>query len=371
MGKRFLQRFLLAGLLPLVCMTAVQANPYTSEHALQSLRDAISQLSIVVNRGGWSPVPVWTGQQTGTTDAQLQAVHRRLLVSGDWIADSTERSLQRFQRRHGLLANGYLNRETIAALNIPASQRLRELEAALGKAVRLKGEIRSKRYVLVNIPAQELVAVTAGQTDLVSAVIVGHASRPTPEMKASITGVTIHPAWNVPPGITRNDLMPLLQKNPQYFEREDYEILRWRDGQQVSPLDAKNQRLTVNQIRFRRPPGPRNPLGRVRIDMPNAQSIFLHDTPATRMFGWPNRSFSSGCVRVSRIVELANWILKPDGWQPQQTSDLLRGRQTVRIGATSAVPVHLVYLTAWVSADGQVNFRKDLYRRLSGTGVTS
>jgi len=345
------------------------AQPYTSDQALHQLRVVIAQYQDIVAAGGWSGVPRWSDTQTAPTDAQRQAVKQRLLVSGDWLrgakgisADQQfENAIRQFQARHGVLANGELNAQTIAVMNVSAFERLQQLKAGLIRALKLADEVDSERYVLVNIPAQELVAVSGGSVELTSAVIVGHSSRPTPAMQGRIRGVTFHPVWNVPLGIARKDFYPLLRKNPGYFERQNIQILQWSDGKQLSAQQVVDRGLAVEQIRFRRGPDLKNPLGRVRIDMPNAQAIYLHDTPSTPMFGWPDRSFSSGCVRVSRVVELASWVLRGAQWSPLQTTRALKARQTLQVRAESSVPVHLAYLTAWANELGQAQFRDDLY----------
>lgn len=368
MAKR-LTTFLFTAVLGLALPSA-HAQPYTSEQALHQLRVAIFQYRDIVSAGGWHRVPRWTDMQTAPTQPQRRAVKQRLLVSGDWLPENKntlndqqfESAIRRFQARHGVLANGELNAQTIAVMNVSALERLQQLKAGLERARALAGEVSSERYVLVNIPAQELVAVESGSVELVSAVIVGHSSRPTPAMQARITGVTFHPVWNVPLGIASKDFYPKLRNNPGYFARHNIQILQWRDGQQLTAQQVVDRGLAVEQIRFRRGPDAKNPLGRVRIDMPNAEAIFLHDTPSTPMFGWPDRSFSSGCVRVSRVVELASWVLSGAHWSPQQTTRALHAGQSRQVSAENTVPVHLVYLTAWADESGQAQFRDDLYR---------
>jgi murein L,D-transpeptidase YcbB/YkuD len=361
--------FLFSCVLGLIAHGA-HAQPYTGEQSLEHLRAAITEHKEIVRAGGWRAVPQWTSTQMMPTKAQHQAARQRLIVSGDWPRNDQSvdggqhlaAAVGRFQARHGVLANGELNAQTITEMNVSAFERLRQLQVGLERATELAQQVTSDRYVLVNIPAQELVAVQSTRVELVSAVIVGHASRPTPAMQARITGVSFHPVWNVPPGIARKDFYPMLTKNPGYFERQNIQILKWGDEQALTAQQVVEQGLPVQQVRFRRGPDANNPLGRIRINMPNAQAIFLHDTPSTPMFGWPDRSFSSGCVRVSRIVELATWVLRDSHWTASQTTQALRTGKSMQVAAASTVPVHLVYLTAWADDSGRAHFRDDLYR---------
>jgi murein L,D-transpeptidase YcbB/YkuD len=132
----------------------------------------------------------------------------------------------------------------------------------------------------------------------------------------------------------------------------------------IDPHTVVARGLTENQVRLVQKPGPSNALGRVRIDMPNNYSVFLHDTPIPRLFGWPGRLFSAGCVRVARIVELAAWLIDDSG-----TGDLppvtraLQQPEPSTFRLERKLPVHFVYLTAWVDSAGKVQFRPDVYQR--------
>ena len=123
-----------------------------------------------------------------------------------------------------------------------------------------------------------------------------------------------------------------------------------------------------------RDPGARNALGRVKFFLPNEQDIVVHGTPARELFNRTLRAFSSGCIRVARIMELAEYLLKLEGGDSYRDfSDALRTGETRRIKLATPIPIHIVYLTAWADADGQTHFRDDIYSldSLAGARLTS
>jgi murein L,D-transpeptidase YcbB/YkuD len=109
-------------------------------------------------------------------------------------------------------------------------------------------------------------------------------------------------------------------------------------------------------------PGRRNSLGTVKFMFPNQNSVYLHDTPAKRLFSKTMRQFSHGCVRVERPVELAAYLLGKDTlWVKEAIHKALRKREEHVVRLPEPVPVHLQYFTVWVNDEGSVQFRKDIY----------
>jgi murein L,D-transpeptidase YcbB/YkuD len=170
----------------------------------------------------------------------------------------------------------------------------------------------------------------------------------------------------VPASIVRSDLYPKFRSDPAYFKRRNFRVYAAGSTEPIAPGTVVSRGLTPNQVRLVQQPGPSNSLGRIRIDMPNAQSVFLHDTPIPRLFGWPGRLFSAGCVRVARVVELAAWLIDDTSrGNLQPISSALRQSDPVNFRLSRKVPVHFVYLAAWVDASGRVQFRPDVYGRFS------
>jgi murein L,D-transpeptidase YcbB/YkuD len=116
---------------------------------------------------------------------------------------------------------------------------------------------------------------------------------------------------------------------------------------------------------LRQRPGPLNALGKVKLMLPNPYAVYLHDTPTRDLFLRQERSFSSGCVRLSRALELASWVLANDGQveTARRLPDIADSGATVTLHLASPLPTFLVYFTAFTDAAGEVVFRRDIYQR--------
>src|SRR5262245_44201715 len=172
-----------------------------------------------------------------------------------------------------------------------------------------------------------------------------------------MTTVVFSPYWNVPPSIARKEILPALERDGSYLSRNDMEVVR--GSHVVSPwsVDWSSSDYTVRQR-----PGPRNALGGVKFVFPNNFDVYLHDTPAGQLFSSTTRSFSHGCVRVEKPLELAEWVLagQPE-WTPERIEEAMHAGRERHVALKSAIPVYLVYATAWVEPDGRVSFRDDVY----------
>jgi murein L,D-transpeptidase YcbB/YkuD len=183
-----------------------------------------------------------------------------------------------------------------------------------------------------------------------------------------MTYLVLSPYWNVPPGIVAKDVIPAVRKDPGYLSSKKIRVFQgWSaDAQEVSPTAVDWSKVSANNpgYRFRQDPGPANSLGRVKFMFPNKFNVYLHDTPSIELFEKTERAFSSGCIRVEKPFELAEYLLKADPkWtRPAMEAAIQRGKeQTVML--PRPVFVHLLYWTAWVEDDGIVQFRKDVYGR--------
>jgi murein L,D-transpeptidase YcbB/YkuD len=97
---------------------------------------------------------------------------------------------------------------------------------------------------------------------------------------------------------------------------------------------------------------------------PNRFSVYLHDTPNRKLFGKAQRDFSSGCIRVEDAVALAEYLLKDNpNWSAEKLRAAIKRNQQQIVTIAPSVPVHLLYMTAWMDANGGVQFRKDIYKR--------
>lgn len=276
-------------------------------------------------------------------------------------------ALARFQRRHGLDADGVLGRATLAALQVPLAQRVRQIELALER-LRWLPHLDGTRGVAVNIPMFRLRAwdtAAPGRT-LGMAVIVGRAlDTRTPVFTGEMTHLIFRPYWNVPRSIVRHEVLPGLARDAGYLRRHGLEIVRGPgdDATVVAATPANVELLHQGALRLRQPPGPRNALGLVKFVFPNDADVYLHGTPAQQLFGRARRDFSHGCVRVEDPVALAEWLLRDQAqWPREAIVAAMNGTRTLRVDLAAPLPVVLYDLSAVVAPeDGSVHFAADLY----------
>ncbi|MBZ5558023.1 MAG: L,D-transpeptidase family protein [Acidobacteriia bacterium] len=278
--------------------------------------------------------------------------------------------VKRFQIRHGLEPDGVLGRSTLAALRIPLTRRVRQIELALER-LRWLPHLVDQRLVFINIPMFRLWAWDAlppsGAPSVGMDVIVGRAlNTQTPVFVEEMREVIFRPYWNVPPSILRHEVLPMIERDPGYLQREDMEIVRGA-GDDAEPVDATAEnlgRLRQGALRLRQRPGSRNALGLIKFVFPNEQNVYMHGTPAQALFSRRRRDFSHGCVRVEDPLALAEWALadRPE-WTRNEILAAAEGSQSIHVKLTRPIQVILFYTTAAVTPeDGTLRFADDIYR---------
>jgi len=343
--------------------------PTLSPDIVGAAEHAILQYSDIVASGGWPLVPPEQKLKVGARGPAVAALRQRLIISGDLDAsigvsnafDSyVEAAVKRFQTRHGIPVDGVVGNSTFAALNVPAAVRLNQLATNL---TRLKMATKNlpSRFIMVNIPAAQVEAVENGVVSSRHTAIVGKVDRPSPIVNSKVTEINFNPFWTVPASIIRKDLIPQMQKNPNYVT--DYKI-RIYDKQgnelQASQIDWNSDEAT--HYMFRQDPGDFNSMGNVKINFPSPEGVYMHDTPGKLLFNNEFRFESSGCVRIQGIRDLVKWILRdtPD-WDPATIDQMFVNGERVNARVATPVPLYWVYITAWANVDGVVHFRNDIY----------
>ncbi len=350
-----------------------------SQEVEQAMLGALDRYEKVVAKGGWPMIPKGRTLRIGDQDENVLVLRRRLAITDglsrnnldDWTFDEdVEAAVRNFQVRHGIPPNGRVDRRTLYALNVSAEARLTQLRVNINRMREQLANGMPPRFVMVNIPAFELQAVSYGRLDIQSRVIVGRTERPSPSVGASIKAVNFFPYWHVPESVAQKDIIPKLQKDPSYIDREYIRPLTDWSGEEIDPTLIDWHAAEAMNIKFRQDPGPHNALGLVRMDMPNEHSVYMHDTPMKNLFGRSTRAFSAGCVRVQRVFDVVTWLLEPEGeWNRARVDSVLASGVPLDIQLKEQVPVYFVYFTAWVSPNGIVNFRPDLYDRDGSEGM--
>jgi murein L,D-transpeptidase YcbB/YkuD len=345
------------------------AVPIMSADTVVALQFAIQTYADIVSRGGWPVVPADKGLRLGMRDPHVEALRQRLIVSGDLAYSSgasgsfdtyVEAAVKRFQGRHGIPADGVVGTSTFAALNIPASVRLGQLSKNLD---RLK-ELTAKpvdRFVMVNIPAARVEAVEGGRVVSRHNAVVGRVDRPSPIVNSKIYEINFNPFWTVPASIIKKDLIPYMQKNPQYLTKQKIRVYD-KKGNEVQPTAINWQTDEATNYLYRQDPGEINSMGSVKINFHSPDGVYMHDTPNKGLFVEDYRFDSSGCVRVENIRELIIWLLRDTpGWGRDQVDQMFRAGERIDAKLEVQVPVFFSYVTAWATPDGVVNFRDDIY----------
>jgi murein L,D-transpeptidase YcbB/YkuD len=324
-------------------------------------------------------VPIVGRVRPGDPYDGAAALARRLAAYGDLPADAflpdrdrryagdLVEAVRRFQRRHGLAADGVLGTRTFDALGTPIARRVRQIELALER-LRWLPPIGRQRFLVVNIPAFHLFAFDsaggAGIPSLHMRVVVGKAlNTRTPALVEQLRYLEFQPYWNVPRSILVGEIQPQLRRRPSYLRDHGMELVGPRDrvlGDEVT--SSVLRQLAAGELRLRQRPSSRNPLGRVKFVFPNAADVYLHGTPDTTLFARQRRDFSHGCIRVEQPEALAVWVLRDQpAWTRDSVNAAMAARPTRRALLTRPMPVILFYTTAVADPGRGVAFYDDIY----------
>ncbi len=346
-------------------------TPIFAPQTVQYLEEAINVYRGIVGTGGWPRVPADKKLKIGVTHPNVRDLRRRLMISGDLSTTAgmsnlfdtyVDAAVKRFQRRHGLPADGVLGKYSFAAMNVSASVRLGQLETNLVRLRSMSGFL-GNRYVMVNIPAAQIEAVENSRVAQRHTAIVGRESRQTPILSSKIYELNLNPYWNAPVSIVKKDIIPLMQKDPNYLTDNKIRIFD-RNKNELDPKVVNwNSDEAVN-YHFRQDPGRINAMGSVKINFPNPHAVYLHDTPQQGLFNKLLRFDSSGCVRVKNVRDLLVWLAKetPDASR-RNIEQIIASGERIDLKLAEPVPIYMTYISAWSTQGGVVQFRDDIYKR--------
>lgn len=325
--------------------------------------------------GDSAVLPAGPTLRASVSDARIPVLRARLVASGDlpsWSSSAArdvfdaalEHAVRRFQERMGLEVDGMVGARTRKELNIPLAQRILTLRVNLDRGRALLQDL-PPAFVVVNIAGYLVYVVRGEQIVWRSRVQVGTPYRRTPIFRSEISYLVFNPTWTVPPGIIRRDILPDARRDPHSITQRGLRVLD-HSGMQIDPatIDWMQYRSGHIPYTLRQDSGPNNAMGGVKIMFPNPYFVYLHDTPSKARFEAAERSFSSGCVRVERPLELATLLLDDsERWNPTTMAQAIATGRTQNVTLKKRVPVLLVYWTAWVDEQDRPNFRRDVYRR--------
>jgi L,D-transpeptidase YcbB len=346
--------------------------PTLSPSTAETTQGAIAQYETIVAKGGWPEVaPAPDRLKVGGKSPSVPALRQRLSLAGDLELNSgdpqvfdsfVDAAVRRFQVRHGITPDGVVRDATLRALNVPAATRLAQLRTNAARLKSLTGNL-GNRIVVANIPAAQIEAIENGVAVTRHTAVAGKPDRPSPDIQSKIVQINFNPFWTVPVSIIRKDLIPKMQAEPDYLTKNHIRI-----------FDAKNNEAPPSQIdwysteavnyKFKQDAGDFNSLGSIRINFPSAFGVYMHDTPSKNLFGEDFRFASSGCMRVQNVRELVYWILaESPGWSKAEIDDVIKSGERKDAKVAKPLPLYWVYVTAWATPDGVVQFRDDIYNR--------
>jgi murein L,D-transpeptidase YcbB/YkuD len=315
------------------------------------LEKEIIRYQHIESKGGWNKIQ-WKKKtiQLGDSNELVKLVRKRLGITNESNTKDTsgifdknlETDIIGFQTRNGLKPDGKIGLATLKELNVSVEDRINQLKLNAERCLQLPEDIGDK-YILVNIPAFELIAMKNNTPVFSSKIVTGKSSNKTAIFKGTMQYVVFAPYWNIPKSIMYKEILPAIAKHPGYLEENQME---WFDG------------------KIRQRPGPWNALGGVKFIFPNAYHMYMHDTPAKTLFNEQTRAFSHGCIRIEEPVKMALFLLDDQKeWNREKINEAMNMEKETVVFLKGKTMVYILYFTAFIDAQGKLHFRKDIYGR--------
>ncbi len=321
----------------------------------KALKQALAKYLAIAKNGGWPAVHEPKKKlKKGSQDPEIAVIKKRLQITGDLTGNDTSRvfddtlvqAVKNFQERLGYSPTGVIGDSLIREMNVPATKRVEQILMNMDRMRWLATE-SEKNFIVVNIPEFELHAYEGNKKLFDMDVVVGKEGHNTTMFNGDLNQVVFNPYWNVPASIVKKEILPEMDKHPDYLEKQDMEIT----GKDENGLPVIRQK-----------PGDKNALGKVKFLFPNSFNIYFHDTPAKSLFQKDKRAYSHGCIRLKDPEKMAEFVLRDQPeWTPEKIQDAMNSGDQKFVKVKDPVPVVITYYTAWVDEDGKLNFREDLY----------
>lgn len=329
------------------------------------LSDAFLHLARHLAEGAVDPRSLHAGF-TRAGEAPLDPV--RVLdaaLEAEAIADALAHCAPRHPEYEVLAGELARLREAQAAGDESAAAHANQVRASLERWRWLPREL-GRRHLRVNAASFGLEAFEGGEVRVAMRVVVGEKDWKTPLAHGVISHLELNPDWRIPRSIATREMLPAAQRDPGYFRAKGIQVFRDEDGTSLELDPARIDWRSVDADEFpyhlRQPPGPHNPLGRIKFVFANRYGVYLHGTPSDLAFARGVRALSHGCVRLEDEIALAKFALAPDpAWTDGRLLETLRSAWEHRLPLPEPLPVYLVYFTAFAKPDGKVSFSADPY----------
>ncbi len=320
----------------------------------QALKTQLIRFNNIARSGGWPEIKLnKKSLKAGDSSETVLTLKRRLYVGGDLKEfDSSAKfneplvtAVKRAQKRFGFHEDGVVDKALATALNVPVKDRIEQILINMERMRWLPKEQPAHRIV-ANIPEFKVHIYENNQQALEMNIVVGKQGYNTVIFNDSLKYIVFSPYWNVPASIVQEEILPAMNRNPDYLNGQNMEQTGTRDGVPV----------------IRQKPGGGNALGRVKFLFPNNHNIYFHDTPQKSLFNREKRAFSHGCMRLADAERFAQYLLKDDAdWSPEKIRRAMFAGEEKWVSLDKKIPVYIFYFTAWVDQSGLLNFREDIY----------
>ncbi len=346
--------------------------PMLTLGSINALENAIALYEEISTGGGWPQVQ--SGKFDKKSSANSIMALRQRLVRENYLdidslsgSDATKfddtlvQAIKAFQFNHGVATTGRVDERTRTELNITAANRLSTLKENYPRIVEYLKDL-GPRYIAVNIPAAQLETIDLGQVYSRHNVVVGKRERPTPALKSTVSDIIFNPVWNAPASIVAKDIIPKYLADPNYLDEMGIHVYDGAGGPEVEPSSVDWLNTPADRFQFQQDPGDKNALAKVKINFPNKYMVYMHDTPHRELFANNNRFESSGCCRVDQVSTVITWIMNgQNGYEDAQFEFITATQVTSQTKVDNPPDVRFMYLTAWATEDGRINFRPDIY----------
>jgi murein L,D-transpeptidase YcbB/YkuD len=348
-----------------------------TQYRYKALQEHLIKYREIEANNGWEKVELHAVLKKGQQANGVESLRERLRITGDYEAceksleDNTydtclQKAVKKFQKRNGLTADGAVGSGTLKVLNKTIDERITTILLNLDRIKWLEAR-DSRLHIVINIPTFMLYFEENGKLIQTIRTVVGKPKNPTPIFSNLVKTIVLNPYWNLPKSIVQKEMIPKLLKNPNAMKKRNIEI-RTGWGANASLVNPSaidwGQYLYSPHVpfRFAQLPGPKNALGKVKFLFPNKYAVYMHDTPAKKLFNRTKRAFSHGCIRLHKPRELLKTFAKYNSNVDfQKSQKILKGKKRASLTLKERVPIDVIYLTAWVDYDGKLQFRNDIY----------
>ncbi len=343
----------------------------------RALQKKVADYREIKADGGWEIVTLNETLKPGKSADGVPSLRQRLIVTGDYqpCEESSEElvydvclqnAVKYFQRRNGLADDAEVGPKTLAVLNKTVDERIQTLLLNIDR-IKWLNDPKTKRHIIINIPDFMLYFEQDGELIQTFRTIVGTPKNPTPIFSNSVKTIVLNPQWNVPKSIIQKEYIPKLLRGSNVLRKEKIEVYNgWgRDAVKVNPASVNWAAYRYSKTvpyRLAQTAGTHNALGKVKFLFPNKFSVYMHDTPTKHLFKKDKRAFSHGCIRLQKPRELLETFSTfEENIDFEKSQKILEGRKKKYLPLDEQVPIDVIYLTAWVDYEGQLQFRNDVY----------